>query len=59
MRHGQTRMILNVAALLLFLVNALVHVGQFTAEYRDDVGGFILALLGVGCTVAVGYFGGR
>jgi hypothetical protein len=50
-------MILNVAALLLFLVNALVHVGQFSAAGPDRVGGFILALLGVGCTVAAGYFG--
>lgn len=56
-RHGQTHLILNVAALLLFLVNAVVHVGQFAAAYQDRVGGFILALLGVGCTVAAGYLG--
>ena len=56
-RHGQTHMILNVAALLLFLVNALVHVGQFNASDPDRVWGFILALVGLGCTVGAGYFG--
>jgi uncharacterized membrane protein len=56
-QHGLTHMVLNVAALVLFLINALVHVGQWAAVNPDRAWGFILALLGVGCTVAAGFFG--
>jgi uncharacterized membrane protein len=56
-RHGQTHLALNVVALLLFLINAVVHVGQFSDASPDRAWGFILALVGVGCTVAAGFFG--
>ncbi len=55
--HGLTHMLLNVAALLLFVVNAILHTGQFLSAAPEGAWGFVLALIGVGCTVAAGFFG--
>jgi hypothetical protein len=46
-----------VAALVVLLINALVNVGQWTSAAPDRAWGFVLALLGVGATVAACYFG--
>lgn len=55
--HGQTHMLLNVGALVLFLINAIINTGQFLSSSPERVGGFVLALLGVICTVGAGFFG--
>lgn len=55
--HGQIHLLLNVGALVLFLINAIWHTGQFLAPAPDRVGGFILSLIGVGLTVGAGFFG--
>jgi hypothetical protein len=49
-------MLLHVPALVLFIINAIVHTG----DWKNPTGtgsGIILALLGVLCTVAAGSFG--
>jgi uncharacterized membrane protein len=56
-QHGLTHMALNMAALVLFVINAAVHVGQWASASPDRIWGFILALFGVGCTVCAGFFG--
>jgi uncharacterized membrane protein len=57
-RHGMTHMALNVTALILFLINAVIHVQywNFTPTPHSAIGG-LLALVGVACTIAAGYFG--
>lgn len=55
-RHGLTHMLLNVTALVLFVVNALVHTGDWKNP-SGETSGIILSLLGVLCTVAAGFFG--
>ncbi|MGZ3600077.1 MAG: DUF2231 domain-containing protein [Ktedonobacterales bacterium] len=55
--HGLNHLVLNVAALVLFVVNAIIHTGQFLAPNPEGIWGFVLALVGVGCTVAAGFFG--
>jgi uncharacterized membrane protein len=54
--HGLTHMLLNVTALVLFIINALIHTGSWKNP-SGEVSGIILALLGVLCTVGAGYFG--
>jgi uncharacterized membrane protein len=54
--HGLTHMLLNVTALLLFVINAILHTGSWTNP-SGEASGIILALLGVLCTVGAGYFG--
>lgn len=57
-RHGGIHMALNVVALVLFLINAIIHVQYWTPTDRPHSGlGAGLALVGVACTVAAGYFG--
>jgi len=54
--HGLSHMLLNVTALVIFIINAIVHTGDW--KHPSGTGsGIILALLGVLCTVAAGYFG--
>lgn len=55
--HGLRHMLLNVVALVLFLINAVVHAGQWGAAHPDMAWGIVLALLGVLCTVGAGFFG--
>jgi uncharacterized membrane protein len=58
-RHGTIHMSLNLAALILFAVNLSIHIGywqSYTAQPHSALG-IVLALLGVGCTIAAGYFG--
>jgi uncharacterized membrane protein len=55
--HGLNHMLLNVAALILFVINAIIHTGQFLSATPEGGWGFVLALVGVGCTVAAGFFG--
>lgn len=55
--HGQTHLLLNVAALVLFIINAIIHTGQFLSPDPDRVWGFIIALIGVICTVGAGFLG--
>lgn len=54
--HGLTHMLLNVTALVVFIINALIHTGNWTTP-TGEASGIILALLGVLCTVGAGYFG--
>jgi uncharacterized membrane protein len=54
--HGLTHMLLNVTALVLFVINAIIHTGSWTNPSGEG-SGIILALLGVLCTVGAGYFG--
>ena len=54
--HGLTHMLLNVTALVLFIINALIHTGDWKNP-SGEASGIILALLGVLCTVGAGYFG--
>jgi uncharacterized membrane protein len=54
--HGLTHMLLNVTALVLFIINAVIHTGNWTSPSGEG-SGIILALLGVACTVGAGYFG--
>lgn len=54
--HGLTHMLLNVTALVLFIINALIHTGNWDKP-SGSASGIILALLGVLCTVGAGYFG--
>jgi hypothetical protein len=49
-------MLLNVTALVLFIINAIIHTGDWTSP-SGEASGIILALLGVLCTVGAGYFG--
>lgn len=55
--HGLRHMLLNVTALVLFLINAIVHAGQWSSSQRDTGWGIVLALVGVLCTVGAGFFG--
>ena len=54
--HGLTHMLLNVVALVLFVINVLIHIGNWKNPSGEG-SGIILALLGVLCTVGAGYFG--
>ena len=55
--HGLRHMLLNVVALVLFLINAVVHAGQWGSAHPETGSGIVLALLGVLCTVGAGFFG--
>lgn len=55
--HGLNHMLLNVAALILFVVNAIIHTGQFLSPNPEGIWGFVISLIGAGCTVAAGFFG--
>jgi uncharacterized membrane protein len=57
-RHGLIHMLLNVAALVLFLINMVIHLDRWspTIHPRSALG-FSLSLVGVLCTLAAGYFG--
>jgi uncharacterized membrane protein len=55
--HGLRHMVLNVSALVLFVVNAVVHVGQWNAAHPEKVWGIVLPALGVACTIGAGFFG--
>lgn len=54
--HGLTHMLLNVSALVIFIINAFIHTGNWKSP-SGTASGIILALIGVGLTVAAGYFG--
>jgi uncharacterized membrane protein len=54
---GLRHMLLNVTALVLFLVAAILTGGQATAAQPDATLPFILALVGVVCTLGAGFFG--
>jgi uncharacterized membrane protein len=54
--HGLNHMLLNVTALVLFIINAIIHTGSWNNP-SGEASGIILALLGVLCTVGAGYFG--
>lgn len=55
--HGLRHMLLNVVALVLYLINAVAHAGQWSSAHPDTAWGIVLALLGVLCTVGAGFFG--
>lgn len=55
--HGLSHMILNVIALVLFIINAVAHASQWTAAHPDKVWGLVLAVVGVLCTIGAGFFG--
>jgi uncharacterized membrane protein len=54
--HGLTHMLLNVGALVIFIINALIHTGNWDKP-SGTTSGIILALVGVLLTVGAGYFG--
>jgi uncharacterized membrane protein len=54
--HGLTHMLLNVGALVIFIINAIVHTGNWMNP-SGTASGIILALIGVLLTVGAGYFG--
>lgn len=56
-RHGQIHLGLNVAALVIFLIDAIIHVPQWSSSSPDKTAGIILAVIGVLCTVGAGFFG--
>jgi len=56
-RTGLTHMLLNVVALVLFAIAALLTSGQFNAAHPDGGLATLLALAGVVCTVGAGFFG--
>jgi len=54
--HGLTHMLLNVGALVIFIVNAVIHTGNWM--HPSGTGsGLILALIGVLLTIGAGFFG--
>jgi len=54
--HGLTHMLLNVAALVIFIINAIIHTGNWS--HPSGTGsGLILALVGVLLTVGAGFYG--
>lgn len=55
--HGLRHMLLNVTALVLFIIDAIVHASQWSSTARDTGWGILLALIGVVCTVGAGFFG--
>jgi len=54
---GLRHLLLNVTALILFLITAIVNGAQWTSTVPDVTLGWILSLIGVGLTVAAGFFG--
>jgi len=54
---GLTHMVLNVAALLLFAINLWASNDGWNNAQPDSTAAILLTLLGVGCTVAAGWFG--
>lgn len=54
--HGLTHMLLNVLAFVIFIVNAIIHTGNWKSPSGTG-SGLILALIGVLLTVGAGYFG--
>jgi uncharacterized membrane protein len=54
--HGLTHMLLNLTALVIFIINAVIHTGNWKNPSGEG-SGIILALLGVLCTIGAGYFG--
>lgn len=57
-RHGLVHLALNVAALILFLINLIVHLSAWNVSiHPHTAAGAILALLGVLCTIGAGFFG--
>jgi uncharacterized membrane protein len=55
--HGVRHMLLNVIALVLFIINAVVHASQWYTVHPDQAWGLVLSVVGVLCTVAAGFFG--
>jgi uncharacterized membrane protein len=54
--HGLVHMLLNVGALVIFIINAIIHTGNWKNPSGTG-SGIILALIGVLLTVGAGYFG--
>jgi|SRR5438552_6433191 len=55
--HGLRHMVLNVIALVLFIINAAVHASQWYSAQPDKAWGLVLSVVGVLCTVGAGVFG--
>jgi uncharacterized membrane protein len=55
--HGLRHMLLNVTALVLFIINDIVNVPQWLSPTPDKLWGVVFAFFGVVCTVAAGFFG--
>jgi uncharacterized membrane protein len=54
--HGLTHMLLNVGALVIFIINAIIHTGNWKNPSGEG-SGIILAVIGVLLTLGAGYFG--
>ena len=55
--RGLRHMLLNVIALVVFIINAAVHASQWYSAHPDQAWGIVLSVVGVLCTVAAGFFG--
>ncbi len=55
--HGLRHMLLNVIALVIFIINAAVHARQWSAAHPDTGWGIVLSVAGVLCTIGAGFFG--
>ena len=56
-KDGLVHMTLNVSALLLFAINIFASNGGWDSSQPNATAAILLTLLGVGCTVAAGWFG--
>jgi uncharacterized membrane protein len=57
-RHGTIHLSLNLTALVLFAINAIAHLDKWNHTIHPHTAiGIVISLLGVGCTIAAGYFG--
>lgn len=54
---GLTHMLLNVSALAVFGVNAVLNIDQFRSTVPNSTLATILAAIGLGFTLAAGFFG--
>jgi uncharacterized membrane protein len=54
---GLYHLLLNVSALVLFAVNAAIHLGQWNDSSPDKALGLLLSGVGVVLTVSAGFFG--
>jgi uncharacterized membrane protein len=55
-RHGLIHMLLNVSALVVFIINAIIHTGSWIHP-SGTASGIILSAVGVLLTVGAGFYG--
>lgn len=55
--HGLRHLLLNVSALVLFIITGIINLPQWAAANPEKTWGIVLPLVGVVCTVVAGYYG--